>query len=59
MIKLLTTAKVYYWASILSSLAVVYFLIQRDFIGVGILLILSATLITIGFAISRKNITHN
>ena len=55
MTTLLTTAKSYYYASIIMSLGVVYNLVQQDFVGVGIFLILSALLIAIGFIVSRKN----
>ncbi len=54
MTTLLTTAKGYYYASIMMSLVVVYNLVQQDFVGVGIFLILSALLIAIGFIVSRK-----
>ncbi|WP_019026631.1 hypothetical protein [Colwellia piezophila] len=53
--KLLITAKTYYWASIVMSLVVVYNLVKRDFIAVGIFLILSALLIAIGLIISRNH----
>ena len=55
MIKLLAKPKAYYWASIMVSCGVVYNLVQQDFIGVGILLMLSASLIAIGFMQSRKS----
>ena len=54
MSKLLTTAKNYYWASIVMSLVVVFHLFRQNFVGVGIFLILSALLIAIGFIISLK-----
>ena len=62
MAKLLTTAKNYYWASIVMSLVVVFHLLRQNFVGVGIFLILSALLIAIGFIISlnnRKNSTKS
>ncbi|PKG82457.1 hypothetical protein CXF85_13285 [Colwellia sp. 75C3] len=55
MTTLLTAAKSYYYAYIIMSLGVVYNLVQQDFVGVGIFLILSALLIAIGFIVSRKN----
>lgn len=62
MAKLLTTAKNYYWASIVMSLVVVFNLVKRDFLAVGVFLIFSALLIAIGFIISlksRKNSTKS
>ncbi|PKI13906.1 hypothetical protein [Colwellia sp. 12G3] len=59
MTKLLTTAKNYYWASIFISFGVVFNLIKENFLNVGILLILSALLIAIGFSISRKKPDKN
>ena len=58
MAKLLPTAKNYYWASIVMSLGVVFNLVNNDFTGVGIFLILSALLIAIGFIINRINQKH-
>jgi hypothetical protein len=55
MTTLLTTAKNYYWTSIFISCGVVFSLIKENFLIVGILLILSALSIAIGFTISRKN----
>ena len=52
---LLTTAKNYYWASIVVSMGVVFSLIEQDFLSVGILLILSALFIAIGYTLSKKN----
>ena len=58
MAKLLTTAKNYYWASMVMSLGVVFNLVNNDFIGVGVFLILSALLIAVGFILNRTNKKH-
>lgn len=44
----------YYWASIVMSLGVVYNLAQKNLVAVGIFLILSASLIAIGFIKSHR-----
>jgi len=54
MSKFFARANNYYWASIVMSLGVLYNLAQQDFVGVGIFLILSASLIAIGFIKSLR-----
>jgi hypothetical protein len=54
MARLLTTAKGYYYASIVTSLGATYHLVDENFIGVGVFLIFSASLIAIGLLINRK-----
>lgn len=55
MATLLTKAKSYYWASIVMSIGGVFKLVQQDFIGVGIFVILSALMIAIGLLIRQKH----
>ena len=55
MAKLFTQAKSYYWASIVMSIGGVFKLVQQDFIGVGIFVILSALMIAIGLIIKQKS----
>jgi len=55
MTKILTRAKGYYYASIVTSLGATYHLVNENFVGVGIFLILSAALIAIGLLVNRKH----
>jgi len=54
MTKILTTPKGYYYASIGTSVGATYNLVNENFVGVGIFLILSASLIAIGLLINRS-----